>query len=52
MGHVASQNAPLVPDLEEENELVTLIPFLMDNIFSNEPEAQSECLYFDWTIVC
>jgi len=41
MGHVASQYAPLDPDLAEENELVTLIPFLADNFFSDEPEPQS-----------
>ena len=41
MGHVASQFEPLDPDLADENELVTLIPLLMEDFFSDEPQPQS-----------
>ena len=41
MGHEASQFAPLDPDLEAENELVYLIPILLEAITHPEPQPQS-----------
>lgn len=43
MGHEPSQFAPLDPDLEDENELVQLIPLLVAEIIAEEralPQAQ------------
>jgi hypothetical protein len=41
MGHEASQFAPLDPDLEDENELLVLIPLLIEHITNHaDPQAQ------------
>ena len=42
MGHEASQFAPLDPDLEEENEMVHLIPILLETI-TQHPDPTPQC---------
>ena len=42
MGHEASQFAPLDPDLEEENEMVHLIPILLEAI-TQHPDPTPQC---------
>jgi hypothetical protein len=44
MGHVASRFAPLDPDLEAKNQLLDLVPQLMDELLRQgrpEPRPQS-----------